>query len=79
MAMSDSETDEAWLDDAIERRIAEQEKTLRSYYAQRRCPRCGMQRVYVSYDPGHPEHVDVICTLCGGTFVWQRPPKAAAT
>jgi endogenous inhibitor of DNA gyrase (YacG/DUF329 family) len=71
-----SQTDEAWLDDAVERFIAEREKTLHSYYANRPCPRCGIQRVYVSYDPGHPERIEAICTLCGSTSVWQREPKA---
>jgi endogenous inhibitor of DNA gyrase (YacG/DUF329 family) len=72
-----SETDEAWLEDAIERFIADRDnKTLHSYYANRPCPRCGIQRVKVSYDPAHPERIEVVCTLCGAAFVWQREPGA---
>jgi hypothetical protein len=72
-----SQTDDAWLDDAIERFIAERDKRLHSYYTNRPCPKCDMQRVYVSYDSGHPERIEAICTLCGSAFVWECPPRAA--
>jgi hypothetical protein len=73
-----SQIDETWLDDAIERWIAERAARLHSYYANRPCPRCRIQRVHVSYDPRHPERIEATCTLCGGAFVWQCEPRAAA-